>query len=202
MTRVRVPVLAGELIELTRPARRDCGRLHLRRGRPRAADRGEDRPSGTLVCIDRDPAAEDHFEELSREVACDTRFLRMDYAEGLALLREEELPPTSSISTSASPRCRSTRASAASPTPTTRRSTCAWIPGQELDAREIVNTWDERQLAQLFRRLPPATITTAQLSSTLCADAPYMKMRMGRLDAYGPKEEAVRLRQYCATAQK
>jgi 16S rRNA (cytosine1402-N4)-methyltransferase len=26
-------------------------------------------------------------------------------------------------------------------------------PGQQLDAREIVNTWDERQLAQLFRRL-------------------------------------------------
>src|SRR6185436_16410152 len=26
-------------------------------------------------------------------------------------------------------------------------------PGQALDAREIVNTWDERQLAQLFRRL-------------------------------------------------
>jgi 16S rRNA (cytosine1402-N4)-methyltransferase len=26
-------------------------------------------------------------------------------------------------------------------------------PGQELDAREIVNTWDERRLAQLFRRL-------------------------------------------------
>jgi 16S rRNA (cytosine1402-N4)-methyltransferase len=25
-------------------------------------------------------------------------------------------------------------------------------PGQELDAREIVNGWDERQLAQLFRR--------------------------------------------------
>jgi 16S rRNA (cytosine1402-N4)-methyltransferase len=26
-------------------------------------------------------------------------------------------------------------------------------PGQQLDAREIVNTWDERRLAQLFRRL-------------------------------------------------
>ena len=59
--------------------------------------------------------------------------------------------PTSSTSTSAFPRCRSTPASAASPTPTTRRSTCAWTR-QELDAREIVNGWDERQLGQLFRR--------------------------------------------------
>ena len=36
--------------------------------------------------------------------------------------------PTWSTSTSACPRCRSTRASAGSPTPTTRRSTCAWTP--------------------------------------------------------------------------
>jgi hypothetical protein len=60
----------------------------------------------------------------------------------------------------------------------------------------------EDQFDALLYLGPPATITTAQLPSTLCADAPYMKMRMGRLDAYGPKEEAARLRQYCATAQK
>src|ERR671918_136888 len=105
MTRAHVPVLAGELIELTAPAAGetvvDCtfgagGHARL------IADRIG--PSGTLVCIDRDPAAEEHFEELAREVTCETRFLRMD-------------------------------------------------SGQQLDAREIVNTWDERQLAQLFRRL-------------------------------------------------
>src|SRR5688500_19626644 len=92
MTRVHVPVLAGELIELTAPARGetvvDCtfgagGHARL------IADRIGS--SGTLVCIDRDPAAEEHFEELAREVACETRFLRMDYADGLALLREEGL---------------------------------------------------------------------------------------------------------------
>src|SRR5919206_459851 len=45
--------------------------------------------SGKLVCIDRDPAAEERFEEFAREVQCDTRFLRMDYAEGLELLSAE-----------------------------------------------------------------------------------------------------------------
>ena len=53
--------------------------------------------------------------------------------------------------TSACPRCRSTRASAASPTPTTRRSTCGWTPTSELTAREVVNEWDERELARALR---------------------------------------------------
>ena len=92
MTRAHVPVLAGELIELTAPAPGetvvDCtfgagGHARL------IADRIG--PAGTLICIDRDPLAEEHFAELAREVACETRFLRMDYADGLALLREEGL---------------------------------------------------------------------------------------------------------------
>ena len=74
MTRAHVPVLAGELIELTEPAAGetvvDCtfgagGHARL------IADRIG--PTGTLVCIDRDPLAEEHFAELAREVACETR---------------------------------------------------------------------------------------------------------------------------------
>src|SRR5215203_7442678 len=92
MTRAHIPVLAGELIELTAPAAGetavDCtfgagGHARL------VADRIG--PAGTLVCIDRDPAAESRFEELAAEVACETRFLRMDYTEGLAVLIEEGL---------------------------------------------------------------------------------------------------------------
>ncbi|HEX2415139.1 MAG TPA: 16S rRNA (cytosine(1402)-N(4))-methyltransferase, partial [Thermoleophilaceae bacterium] len=90
MTRAHVPVLAGELIDLTQPAAGetvvDCtfgagGHARLVAGRLG--------PAGTLICIDRDPVAEERFEELAREVPCETRFLRMDYAEGLALLGEE-----------------------------------------------------------------------------------------------------------------
>ena len=47
MNRMHVPVLAGELIDLTAPARgRDRGRLHLRRGRSRAPGRGPARLDG------------------------------------------------------------------------------------------------------------------------------------------------------------
>ena len=154
MTRVHVPVLAGELIELTAPAPGetvvDCtfgagGHARL------IADRIGS--SGTLVCIDRDPLAEEHFEELAREVACETRFLRMDYADGLALLRDEGLSADivyldlgiSSMQVDARERGFSYSYDA----PLDMRMD----PGQDLDAREIVNTWDERRLAQLFRRL-------------------------------------------------
>jgi 16S rRNA (cytosine1402-N4)-methyltransferase len=154
MNRVHVPVLAGELIELTAPAAGetvvDCtfgagGHARL------IADRIG--PSGTLVCIDRDPAAQRHFDELAAEVACDTRFLRMDYADGLALLAEEGLQAdvayldlgVSSMQVDARERGFSYSYDA----PLDMRMD----PGQELDARAVVNEWDERQLAQVFRRL-------------------------------------------------
>jgi 16S rRNA (cytosine1402-N4)-methyltransferase len=108
--------------------------------------------TGTLVCIDRDPAAEAHFDELAAEVACETRFLRMDYAEGLALLGEEGLQADvvyldlgiSSMQVDARERGFSYSYDA----PLDMRMD----PDQELDARAVVNGWDERQLAQIFRR--------------------------------------------------
>jgi 16S rRNA (cytosine1402-N4)-methyltransferase len=154
MSRVHVPVLAGELIDLTAPAPGetavDCtfgagGHARL------VADRLG--PTGTLVCIDRDPAAQRHFDELAAEVACDTRFLRMDYADGLALLAEEGLEAdlayldlgVSSMQVDARERGFSYSYDA----PLDMRMD----PGQDLDARVVVNEWDERQLVQVFRRL-------------------------------------------------
>jgi hypothetical protein len=49
---------------------------------------------------------------------------------------------------------------------------------------------------------PPSTMTTAAIPASLCADSAYMKMRLGRLDAEGPKPEADRLTKYCAGASK
>ena len=154
MSRVHVPVLAGELIDLTFPAPGetavDCtfgagGHARL------VADRLG--PAGTLVCIDRDPAAQRHFDDLAAAVACETRFLRMDYADGLALLAEEGLEADiayldlgiSSMQVDARERGFSYSYDA----PLDMRMD----PGQELDARAVVNEWDERQLAQVFRRL-------------------------------------------------
>ncbi len=153
MTRAHVPVLAGELIELGDPgpgdAVVDCtfgagGHARL------VADRIG--PGGTLVCVDRDPAAEERFDELAAEVACETRFLRMDYADALELLRAEGFEADlvyldlgiSSMQVDARERGFSYSYDA----PLDMRMD----PGSELDAREIVNEWDERRLAQLFRR--------------------------------------------------
>jgi 16S rRNA (cytosine1402-N4)-methyltransferase len=150
---VHVPVLAGELIDLTAPGAGetavDCtfgagGHARL------VADRLG--PTGTLICIDRDPAAEERFEELAREAACETRFLRMDYADGLELLAEEGLGADivyldlgiSSMQVDARERGFSYSYDA----PLDMRMD----PDQELDARGIVNGWDERRLAQLLRR--------------------------------------------------
>ncbi|MET0761216.1 MAG: 16S rRNA (cytosine(1402)-N(4))-methyltransferase RsmH [Thermoleophilaceae bacterium] len=108
--------------------------------------------TGTLICIDRDPAAEPRFEELAHEVACETRFLRMDYADGLELLRDEDLSAdlvyldlgVSSMQVDTRERGFSYSYDA----PLDMRMDT----GQELDARAIVNDWDERRLAQIFRR--------------------------------------------------
>ena len=153
MTRTHVPVLAGELIDLTAPAPGeiavDCtfgagGHARL------VADRLG--PTGTLVCIDRDPSAEERFEELAAEAPCQTRFLRMDYADGLALLAEEGLEADvvyldlgiSSLQVDARERGFSYSYDA----PLDMRMD----PSQDLDARDVVNSWDERRLAQVLRR--------------------------------------------------
>ena len=154
MSRVHIPVLAGELIELTAPARGetavDCtfgagGHARL------VADRIG--ASGSLIAIDRDPAAEARFDELAAEVACETRFLRADYADGLAVLTAEGLEAdvafldlgVSSMQVDARERGFSYSYDA----PLDMRMD----PSQELDARAVVNDWDERQLAQVLRRL-------------------------------------------------
>jgi 16S rRNA (cytosine1402-N4)-methyltransferase len=154
MSRVHIPVLAGELIDLTAPAPGETA-IDCTFGAGGHARLVADRlgPSGTLVCIDRDPVAQHRFDELAADVACEMRFLRMDYSDGLALLAEEELAADvayldlgiSSMQVDARERGFSYSYDA----PLDMRMD----PGQELDARAVVNEWDERQLAQVFRRL-------------------------------------------------
>ena len=153
MTRSHVPVLAGELIDLTAPAPGenvvDCtfgagGHARLMADRIGAG--------GTLVCVDRDPAAEERFEEMAADAPCRMRFLRMEYGEALELLMEEGFRAdlvlldlgVSSMQVDARERGFSYSYDA----PLDMRMDTS----QELDARAIVNEYDERQLAQLFRR--------------------------------------------------
>src|ERR671910_3170153 len=153
MSRTHVPVLAAELIDLTAPTAGeiavDCtfgpgGHARL------IADRLG--PAGTLVCIDRDPAAEERFDEFAREVPCETRFLRMDYADGLSLLRDEGLRADlvyldlgiSSMQVDARERGFSYSYDA----PLDMRMD----PTSGIDARTVVNEWPEARLVQVFRQ--------------------------------------------------
>jgi 16S rRNA (cytosine1402-N4)-methyltransferase len=152
MTRTHIPVLAGELIDLVdpRPAETvvDCtlgGGGHARLMADRIG------PGGTLIGIDRDPAAEERFSELAAELSCNTRFIRADFVSALERLREEGCPADivymdlgmSSMQVDTWER----GFSYAYDAPLDMRMD----PDQDLTAHEIVNTWEERRLARLLR---------------------------------------------------
>jgi 16S rRNA (cytosine1402-N4)-methyltransferase len=152
MTQVHIPVLAGELIDLLDPregdAAVDCtlgGGGHARLIAERIGR------TGTLIGIDRDPAAEERFAELAEEVSCETRFIRADFVTGLGLLAAERLQADliyldlgmSSMQIDTWER----GFSYAYDAPLDMRMD----PTQELSAQDIVNNWDERQIARLLR---------------------------------------------------
>jgi len=152
MSAIHVPVLAGELIDLLdpRPGQTaiDCtvgGAGHARLIAERIG------PAGTLIGIDRDPAAEERFAELAAEVACETRFLRMAFAEGLETLHEEraqaDIVALDLGMSSLQVDTRDRGFSYSYDAPLDMRMD----PDQQLTAREIVNGWDERRLARLLR---------------------------------------------------
>ncbi len=89
-----LPVLASELVALCDPGPGDTvvdctfgGGGHARLFAERIG------PTGTLVCIDRDPAAAARFAELEPELGCEARFEPGDFAELLGSLAEEGLRP-------------------------------------------------------------------------------------------------------------
>jgi 16S rRNA (cytosine1402-N4)-methyltransferase len=147
------PVLAPELIGLLGPepgqTAVDCtfgGGGHARRI---AAEIG---PTGTLICIDRDPAAEARFDRFSAEVPCSTRFIGEDYAAGLRTLHGEGIRPDmvymdlgmSSMQVDAWERGFSYSYDA----PLDMRMDTR----QELTAADLLNEWPESRIAQALRR--------------------------------------------------
>ena len=88
------PVLAAELLELLAPrpgeTAIDCTFGAGGHARLVAEAIG---PEGTLVCIDRDPVAEERHEAFAVEAPCRTRFLAAEFAEGLRALRGEGVHP-------------------------------------------------------------------------------------------------------------
>jgi 16S rRNA (cytosine1402-N4)-methyltransferase len=147
-----IPVLAAELLELLDPqpgqTAIDCTFGDGGHARLLAERLGS---SGTLVAIDRDPLAEERFQQLAQEVACSVRFIRAGYAEALELLGDEGVCADAAYfdlgMSSMQVDTRERGFSYSYEAPLDMRMD----PQQELSAREIVAEWDERRLARALR---------------------------------------------------
>jgi 16S rRNA (cytosine1402-N4)-methyltransferase len=95
------------------------------------------RGSGKLVAIDRDPTVKPHFDRFKAQAGVDVRFLRGDFAilldVGVSSMQIDRPERGFSYATDA---------------PLDMRMD----PSGEVTAATIVNTWDERELATIFRR--------------------------------------------------
>lgn len=147
------PVLVDELVSLLAPepgqTAVDCtfgGGGHARRI---AAQLG---PEGTLIGIDRDPAAAARFAAFAAEAPCRTLFIPANFAEGLEALRGEGVHPDmiymdlgmSSMQVDAWER----GFSYAYDAPLDMRMDTR----QRFDAADLVNEWPEARIAQVLRR--------------------------------------------------
>src|ERR671911_1195337 len=148
-----VPVLANELIAFLDPQSGevavDCtfgGGGHAELVAQRLGS------EGTLICVDRDPAAAERFEAFALEAPCETLLIRADYADALDSLRAAGRRVDlvymdlgiSSLQLDAWER----GFSYAYDAPLDMRMD----PDQELSALEVVNEWSERRLAETIRR--------------------------------------------------
>ena len=154
MTIPHVPVLAGEAIELLDPQPGqvvvDCtfgagGHARLLADRIGA--------SGTLIAIDRDPAAAERFAELAAEVAATTRFIRASFVDGLEQLAAEGVKADIVLldlgmsSMQIDTRARGFSYSYDAPLD------MRMDPGLERSAHELVNEAEPRHLETIFREL-------------------------------------------------
>ncbi len=152
MAAQHIPVLAAEVINLVNPAAGETvidatfgagGHASL------LAERiGE---TGTLIAIDRDPAAEDRFNLFAAEAPCQTRFVHKDFAQALADLADEGVRADVVLLdlgvSSMQIDTRERGFSYACDAPLDMRMDTT----QEFSAADLVAEWDERQIAGALR---------------------------------------------------
>jgi 16S rRNA (cytosine1402-N4)-methyltransferase len=147
------PVLAPELVSLLAPepgqTAVDCtfgGGGHARQVAELIG------PEGTLIGIDRDPAAQERFNRFAAEVPCRTLFISSDFAAGLRALEGEGIRPDmvyvdlgmSSMQVDARERGFSYSYDA----PLDMRMDTR----QKFTAADLVNEWPEARIAKVLRR--------------------------------------------------
>jgi len=108
--------------------------------------------SGKLVAIDRDPSVKPLFDRFKASAGVDVRFLRGDFAIVLSQLAANDIKADAillDIGVSSMQIDRPERGfSYATDAPLDMRMD----PSSEMTAATIVNTWDEKELATIFRR--------------------------------------------------
>jgi 16S rRNA (cytosine1402-N4)-methyltransferase len=147
-----VPVLAAELIRFGDPEPgdtvADCtfgAGGHARLVAERIG------PGGTLICVDRDPAAAERYERFASEAPCETRLIRAEFSSALAALRAEGIEAdlvyfdlgVSSMQIDTAERGFSYSFDA----PLDMRMD----PDSELSAATVVNEWPEARLVEAIR---------------------------------------------------
>jgi 16S rRNA (cytosine1402-N4)-methyltransferase len=147
------PVLAAEVVSLLGPGSGqiavDCTFGAGGHARLVAERLG---PSGTLIAIDRDPAAEARFAEFAAAAPCRTRFIGTEFAAGLRTLGGEGIRPDmvyvdlgmSSLQVDSWER----GFSYAYDAPLDMRMDTR----QQFDAADLVNEWPESRISQVLRR--------------------------------------------------
>ena len=148
-----VPVLAAEVRELlaVRPGETVVDATFGAGGHSRllAEDLNGD---GKLVGIDRDPGAKPLFDRFKATAGVDVRFLRGDFSVVLTQLAANDVRADAillDLGVSSMQIDQPERGfSYATDAPLDMRMD----PSSEPSAQEIVNTWDERELATVFRR--------------------------------------------------
>ena len=110
------------------------------------------RGKGKLIAIDRDPTARTYFERLTSRATVSARLLRGDFGVVLPHLADNGVRADAvllDLGVSSMQLDRPERGfSYAADAPLDMRMD----PTQDLSAREVVNTWSEKELATIFRR--------------------------------------------------
>jgi 16S rRNA (cytosine1402-N4)-methyltransferase len=148
-----VPVLADEVRELlaVRPGETVVDATFGAGGHARllADDLGG---TGKLVAIDRDPTVKPYFDRFKAASGIEARFLRGDFAIVLSQLAANGVSADAVLLDLGVSSMQVDQAHRGFSYATDAPLDMRMDPSGELSARDVVNEWDERELAAIFRR--------------------------------------------------